>query len=326
MGIGIEMKKIALLLLFFTVNAFAVCSNSVRPGGDASGSPFLLTAAKYNNDLNTLYDTNQIFDGECIQDNTIKDASLDRDSFSTLYKSLRDGCAIQSNGSNTTYIGPCRMMINGNTVETTSSTAVTMGCAGCATEASSATYYVYVNKTSDGSALSGFFSSTAPSYHDLDVDGNRCVGRVRNDASGSLLYYSEQMNVGGFEFSDKKIVTYSPNNKRVGHCSIKITDVGGGTAVTYSIVAGECVASTGAVVNSAAGVYVITFKSGFWYSTAPPACFVFAHNETGDGKLRVPYQNGAPAAATFSFNTYSPADAANVDTGSIIECVGPTTI
>lgn len=319
MGTGTSMKiLISIISLLLCFSAWSQCANPSRVGGDASGSPFKLSASRYNADLNLLYTTNKNFDGKCLSDDSIKEKSLDKTSFKTLYSSLRDGCTIRRSSAGAVAIGPCRMMINGNTVDTIVETSVVMGCADCDIDSPDSVYYVYVSKNSSGTNLAGFLSLTAPTYHDLDVSGNRCVGRVANDASSGLYYYAEQMADYGFEYADKKIISYGAGY-RIAECSFTVTDTVA-PAMSYTINTGEC-ADT--ITTSGDGVYAVNFKANYWQTA--PACFVNTQNAT-DANTRIVTTVAVPSVTIFSYQMFSPAAGANLDTGAKIECTGRTNL
>jgi hypothetical protein len=314
------MKKI--VLLFFALAAIltgivtaADCTNCERYYGNILPLPDLWTATRYNKDINDLYAANQSFDGTCLKEKSVIQDSLDATTasgYTTLYKSLRSGCAVTSS-----YVGPCNMFIGGNDVSTTMLDYFDVSGLDAESE-----YYIMIPYTATGTTLGSYLTKTVPEivagdYGNMDASGNRCIGVLRV-ASDSSIYSYVDPDCHHADFRDNNIHTYG-SGTRIANCVIRVTDdetSGHTTAVTADNFLGECYSS---ITNSSQGLYAITFKTGYWYE--PPSCQVFLHNETNSNVL-CPFTFSAPSASTFTYRSSVYGAISYIGTGAMVRCTG----
>jgi len=149
-----------------------------------------LTASRYNVDLNTVYSAANSQDGECIQSGTIIKDALDTTAFGVLLEGIAEGCKVTRTDNANLSIGNCTMAINGNFMQTATTTAATWGCTGCSAEATGTEYYVYAKSTSNDSTLTPLILTTAPGENGYDTSDNKVMGKFYNDKDNHIATYS----------------------------------------------------------------------------------------------------------------------------------------
>jgi hypothetical protein len=200
------MKKITSNVIAFVLTSLFL-SAFISPANSATctsisrssfGFESTLTSAELNSQFDTVYNSNNAFDGGCINDGTIEDGALNATDFQPVLNSIAGGCLVTRSSVSAVSISACSMSVNGNMVYKASSTIVSMGCGDCSAEVGTSDYYVYVKGDSTGSTINGFLSTTAP-----DALGNNGTARVlaviRNDTSSNIYEYGiDQWHVNSF--------------------------------------------------------------------------------------------------------------------------------
>lgn len=184
------MKILTFIFAFFVTQAvYAGTCTSISRTNSAANS--VLTSTKYNTDLNTVYTHTNALDGGCVTDGTLEKVALDSSEFASPWDSFKDGCKVEYSSASQVTVGPCRMAVNSNWVNTSTTTTVAMGCGDCSSETANTAYYVYAKNGSDGTTLNLFLSTTAPTdNHGEDGSNNKVVGRLFNNTSSDIDQYS----------------------------------------------------------------------------------------------------------------------------------------
>ena len=184
-------KGLILILMIFSQNSFgAACTDAERTNVSANS---ILTSNEYNSSLNTIYGAfNDLIGATC----TIGKDSLTATEFSPLFDSFRNGCEVTYNNASTVSIAPCKLAVNENWVDTTTSATLAFGCADCDAEANSQDFYVYVKSGSEGTTLTPFLSTTAPGSFGEDGSNNKVIGKIFNDSTGDIASLSVQNYFG----------------------------------------------------------------------------------------------------------------------------------
>lgn len=193
--VQIKIVLVFLLAVFFYTEVYGAACTSISRTNNSSNS--VLTSTKYNNDHNTSYTAiNDIIDANC----TIGKASLTASDFAAPWDSFKDGCEVTWSDNATLLIGPCRLAVDGEWVNTTTSTSVTWGCTDCASEVNTSVFYLYAKDGSTGTTLTPLISSTAPTdNHGEDGSNNKALAKFYNNGSGNIENTSiMQWNENGF--------------------------------------------------------------------------------------------------------------------------------
>jgi hypothetical protein len=250
------MKWIFLLLLI-SFEVKAACSSISRTNATASS---ILTSSKLNADLNAAYNFLNSYDGGCIQAGTVEAASLNSTEFGPILKAIVQGCEISYSDSNTISVSKCKIAVDGNLFETSSSNTVTWGCSGCSSEATGS-YYVYVK---DSSTFTLGISTTAPGkdgYNGTD----KAIGAFYNN---SLLNIATSSVL---TFVNSGFMPTPANIPRTGNAmgiySAYISASGAVSQEDENFIEGDC---------SNASSMVCNFVSGFW--STKPKCFQSVEN------------------------------------------------
>jgi len=204
------MKKLFLLLsLIFTTNIFAGTCTSISRSNNGSGT--VLTASKYNTDINTAYTAINAFDGGCITDGTLEFAALNSSDFASVFNAIQQGCKVSYSDTNTISVGKCIAAVNGYNIRTTSSNTAAWGCSGCSSEVSSTQYYVYIKTGSTGTTLNLLISTTAPNEDGYDNSSNKVLARFYNNSASDIDQYSiDQWVINKFIPQNATNVFYTP--------------------------------------------------------------------------------------------------------------------
>ncbi len=206
------MKNLIIALLLFTLKTtFAgTCSFISRTNYT---SQQVLTSSSLNTQFNTAYSFLNAYDGGCISSGTLESDALDSTSFGALTKGLQQGCSVSYSTSNNVIISKCLASVNGNFVNKTTTTTVSMGCANCSSDTTSTTYYVYIATGSSGSTITGLILTTAPNADGYDNSGNKVLARFYNNASSDIDKYSiDQWVVNKFVPTDVSAVAFTPSS------------------------------------------------------------------------------------------------------------------
>lgn len=203
------MKNIIMLLvLIFASDLFAVCNTPISRNTFSPNT--VLTSSELNLQFNTVYNQVNDLPGDCIEDGTITSDKLNVGDFNVLLDTVQSGCKVVYNNTSTIDVDKCRLAINGNLVETTGLTNISMGCGSCSAEAASTTYYLYALSTSSGSTLNLNISTTAPDNEGKDGD-NRVLGKFFNNVSSDIDQYSiDQWHSNEFIPQQTGVVTFTP--------------------------------------------------------------------------------------------------------------------
>lgn len=251
-------KLMIILSAFVFVNrANAGTCTSITRSNAAANS--ILTSTQYNNDLNTVYNFTNAYDGGCISSGTVESDSLNTTQFAVVLNGIKEGCTLTNTDSNTISVDRCMISVNGNFVRTVVATTVTWGCTSCSSEASSTEYYVYAKAASTGATLSLLISTTAPNGDGYDASSNKALGRFFNDGSSNIMAVENW--VSGRFGTPRSLVRVHTADTYPGTVETKIprftTIVKNvGPDITYS--AGSSSQGARFTVNSD-GIYAITF-------------------------------------------------------------------
>lgn len=185
----------ALAFSYFSTSKAGTCSSISRTNFSANS---VLTSTELNSQFNGVYAQVNDLDGGCLTDGTLEFSSLNTSDFQPILNNVIGGCKVTRASVSSVSISPCSMTINGNTVNKTSSTTLSMGCGDCSAETATTTYYVYVKGDSTGSTLNAFFSTVAPDT--LGLNGTaKVLAKVRNDSNSDLYQYGiDQWKINGF--------------------------------------------------------------------------------------------------------------------------------
>lgn len=178
------MKILIILSFLFSLTAIAgTCSGISRTNANPNT---ILTSTKYNADLNSAYGFLNAFDGGCVSDNTVEKAALNTTDFKVPLNSIKEGCALTRADAATIAVDKCNVSVNNTWVSTTTTTNVTWGCSGCATETGSTNYYVYAKTTSTPTSLALKISTEIPDGVGQDSGGNKILGYFYNNSSSDI--------------------------------------------------------------------------------------------------------------------------------------------
>lgn len=176
----------ALAFSYFSQAEAGTCSSISR---SSFGANTVLTSAELNSQFSTVYSATNDLDAGCLTDGTLEASALNVTDFQPLLNNVVAGCSISRSSASAISIGPCSMSINGNMVNKSGSTVVSMGCIGCSTEIANRSYYVYVKGDSTASTVNATISTTVPDA--LGYNGtNKVVGRFYNDTGSDIEQYS----------------------------------------------------------------------------------------------------------------------------------------
>lgn len=204
--VQIKILFVFFLALFFYESVYGAACTSISRTNNSSNS--VLTSTKYNNDHNAAYTAiNDIIDSNC----TIGKASLTASDFTAPWDSFKDGCKVTYSNASTLSVGPCRLAVDGEWVNTTTSATVSFGCGSCSAEVVTQSYYVYVADGSSGTTLNLFISDTAPTdNHGEDGSNNKVLARFFNDSSSDIDQYSiDQWIVNRFVPSNTDWISFT---------------------------------------------------------------------------------------------------------------------
>lgn len=194
---------IAFILIALFANSFlqkaeaGTCTSISR---NAFGSASILTSSELNTQFNTVYNSNNAFDGGCVTTGTLEGDSLNTTDFQPVLNFVQGGCEVSFTDAATVAISKCSLMLGGNYVNKTTATAAVMGCTGCTAEAASTAYYVYVKSDSTGTTVNPLILTGAPNADGYDGSGNKVVGRFFNNTDSDIDTNSiDQWITNGFK-------------------------------------------------------------------------------------------------------------------------------
>lgn len=264
------MKWILLFLLSF--EAYGACSSISRSNATSSS---ILTSSKYNTDLNTVYNFVNSYDGGCISAGTVEAAALNSTEFGPILKAIVQGCEVNYVDTNTVSVSKCKIAVDGNLFETSSSNNVTWGCSGCSSEATGS-YYVYVK---DNPTFTLEINTTAPGK-DGYSGTDKAVGGFYNNSSLDIIQGSVMTWVNSG-------VMPNPSN---------VPSAGSGIKIVSALIDGP-----GNITNededflsgcTNANPQVCSFNTGYWQDA--PKCFALTTDTSNS------YCYGATSASSFS--------------------------
>lgn len=194
---------IAFILIALFANSFlqkaeaGTCTSISR---NAFGSGSVLTSSELNTQFNTVYNSNNAFDGGCVTTGTLEGDSLNTTDFQPVLNFVQGGCEVSFTDAATIAISKCSLMLGGNYVNKTTATAAVMGCTGCTAEAASTAYYVYVKSDSTGTTVNPLILTGAPNADGYDGSGNKVIGRFYNNTGSDIDTNSiDQWITNGFK-------------------------------------------------------------------------------------------------------------------------------
>lgn len=260
-------KIIVLFFMMSTIARAGTCTSISR----TNSSPFeVLTSTKYNTDLNTVYSAANSLDGGCITDGTLEAGALNTTEFNALLNAPKTGCGVSRLDNNTLSINRCKIFVNGESVQTTTTTSVTWGCSGCASEIASQGYFLYVANGSTGTNLNGLISTTAPNGDGYDASNNRVLARFFNDGSSNIS--SDVINWVEGTFQKVSNSNNFSRGYRIEGCDFR----GNGTTILNG--GGNCDGWISSLAEPAGGEYDITFKTDVFRDTPMCVCTASANH------------------------------------------------
>jgi hypothetical protein len=203
------MKTILLLIaLFFTSQAFAVCTSVIARTNFSANQ--VLTSTRLNTELNTVYTRANELPGDCVTAATIDSTKLSTD-LNPVLKGIKEGCLVTRSTAAIITVDKCLLAVNGKMVSTTSANTVTMACGACSAETVSTTYYVYAVTGSTGTTLTLKISTVAPNADGYNAGGDRVLARFYNNAASDIDQYSvDQWIVNKFHPQQTDWIAYTP--------------------------------------------------------------------------------------------------------------------
>lgn len=203
------MKNLILLVILFYEIVYAGTCTSISRSNYTTNQ--VLTSSSLNTQLNAVFGAANALDGGCITDNTTEAAALNTTEFATPLRAIQQGCQLTYSSANVVSISKCYTSVNGAWVSKSTSTTVTQGCTSCASDTASTTMYIYIASGSTGSTLTGLILTGAPNADGYDASGNKCVGRIYNNASAAFDQYSiDQWVVDKFVPDNVGWTSYTP--------------------------------------------------------------------------------------------------------------------
>jgi hypothetical protein len=264
----VHMWRIVVLVFMLSTAAKAGDCTSISR---TNSSPFdVLSSTKYNADLNTVYSAANSLDGGCITDGTLEAGALNTTEFNALLNAPKVGCNVTRSDNNTLQIDRCKIFVNGESVQKTTTTSVTWGCPGCASEIASQTYYLYVANGSTGTTLNGLISTTAPNGDGYDGSNNRALAVFYNDASSNITKDVVNWVEPGFS----KVANSSNYS---GGLRIEICDFGSDTGEVLSS-NGICDGWIVSLTEDFTGRYNVVFKAGVFKQAPVCTCTATANH------------------------------------------------
>lgn len=215
------MKNLLILLLLFIVTQVSIAGtcSSISRTNYTSGQ--VLTSSSLNTQLNSAYTFLNAYDGGCITSATLESDALDTTSFAAVVKGIQQGCSVSYSTANNLIISKCLASVNGNLINKTTTTTVSMGCASCSADSTSTAYYLYIATGSSGSTITGLILTTAPNADGYDNSGNKVLARFYNNASSDIDQYSiDQWVVNRFVPTNVRAVSFTPASSWVSNATI----------------------------------------------------------------------------------------------------------
>lgn len=257
-----SLYKISLVTLFtlFSNNvAFGSTCSSISRSNAAANS--ILTSTQYNNDLNTVYNASNAFDGGCVTVGTLEYDALNTTQFAAVLNGVKEGCKVTVSDTNTLSVDKCMIAVNGLFVRTTVATTVTWGCTSCSAEAASTQYYLYVKTGSTGSTLNLLISTVAPTGDGYDASSNRVIGRFFNNSSSNIVYAEQYVN--GTYVTPRSVVRlntangFGSSNTKIRRFTTAVKNEG--TDITYA----DSATLGGKFTINVDGIYCISYTDAF---------------------------------------------------------------
>lgn len=215
------MKNLLILLLLFIITQVSIggtCS-SISRTNYTSGQ--VLTSSSLNTQLNSAYTFLNAYDAGCITSATLESDALDTTSFAAVVKGIQQGCSVSYSTANNLIISKCLASVNGNLINKTTTTTVSMGCANCSADSTSTAYYLYIATGSSGSTITGLMLTTAPNADGYDNSGNKVLARFYNNASSDIDQYSiDQWVVNRFVPTNIKGISFTPASSWVANTTV----------------------------------------------------------------------------------------------------------
>lgn len=207
------MKNLLILLLLFIITQLSMAGtcSSISRTNYTSGQ--VLTSSSLNTQLNSAYTFLNAYDAGCITSATLESDALDTTSFAAVVKGIQQGCSVSYSTANNLIISKCLASVNGNLINKTTTTTVSMGCANCSADSTSTAYYLYIATGSSGSTITGLMLTTAPNADGYDNSGNKVLARFYNNASSDIDQYSiDQWVVNRFVPTNISAVAFTPGS------------------------------------------------------------------------------------------------------------------
>lgn len=243
------MKILLLLLLVF--ETLAVCPSISRTNSDANS---VLTSAKYNADLNTVYSFVNAYDLGCVTAGA-----------GPVFLSEKLGCNLTQSSASTFYVSPCKIAVSGIISEASASTSWAWGETGDSASAASTWFYIYADNSTTFNLI---VSSSTPDT--LGYSGSeRVIGRFKTDTSASGINQNSLSEYNGHDYTGNVVTCSGYYTSATGLDSNK--GFGGG-----------CFSDTNVV---SAGIYSATFDSNIFvpasYKAAPTCQLTAAFSSHG---------------------------------------------
>lgn len=215
------MKNLIILVILFLITqiSFSGTCSSISRTNYTSGQ--VLTSSSLNTQLNTAYTFLNAYDGGCIAAGSLESDALDSTSFAAVTKGIQQGCSVSYSTANNLIISKCLASVNGNLINKTTTTTVSMGCTNCSSDSSSTAYYLYIATGSSGSTITGLILTTAPNADGYDNSGNKVLARFYNNASSDIDQYSiDQWVVNKFVPTNVRAVSFTPSSSWVSNTTV----------------------------------------------------------------------------------------------------------